>query len=476
MSASAAHGSHSEHGDSLNRVAALATLHCLTGCAIGEVAGMVIGTALGFSNAATIALAVSLAFLFGYSLTMLPLLRAGLTLAVALPLAFASDSISIAVMELVDNGVMLAVPGAMDAPLSNPLFWGALLFALAVAYVFAFPVNRYLITRGQGHAVVHAYHGHGSESGADPENSPAAHSSHHTDQHAASPRGAGSPRKLILIGLAAIAVTLGVTTGSATLVNSHDDSNGHGSEQAMGNDHGGTGTMSGTTSLSGLGIADGEYRLAVPETALVPGQRTQFSFTVEGEDGPVRSFEEHGGVRMHLIVVRRDLTGYQHLHPVLQDDGSWRTELRLPEAGVYRVFADFERNGRKTVLGTDLFAAGAFEPRELPAPAEAARVGSYDVALAGHPEVGTESELTYRITQAGKPVDVEPYLGAGGHLVALRQGDLAYLHVHPLAERTGEVRFVATFQTVGNYRLYFQFKDAGRVHTVPLTLNVGQAH
>ena len=164
MRAPAAHSSHSGHGGSLNRVAALATLHCLTGCAIGEVAGMVIGTALGLSNPATIALAVILAFAFGYSLTMLPLLRAGLTLAVALPLAFASDSISIAVMELVDNGVMLAVPGAMDAPLSNARFWGALLFALAVAYAVALPVNRYLIARGQGHAVIHAQHGHEEES------------------------------------------------------------------------------------------------------------------------------------------------------------------------------------------------------------------------------------------------------------------------------------------------------------------------
>ncbi len=161
MTASA-HGAHHHDGPerSLNALAALATLHCLTGCAIGEVLGMVIGTALGWSNAATIALAVFLAFVFGYSLTMLPLLRAGLAFTVALPIAFAADSFSIAVMELVDNGVMLAVPGAMDAPLTNPLFWGALAFALAVAYVVAFPVNRWLIARGRGHAVVHEHHGH----------------------------------------------------------------------------------------------------------------------------------------------------------------------------------------------------------------------------------------------------------------------------------------------------------------------------
>jgi Domain of unknown function (DUF4396) len=131
MSSGHAHAAtHDEHAGSLNRTAAAATLHCLTGCAIGEVLGMVIGTALGLGNPATIAIAVLLAFVFGYSLTMLPLLRAGLALAVALPLAFASDSFSIAVMELVDNGIMLGVPGAMDATLSSALFWGlARLFA-----------------------------------------------------------------------------------------------------------------------------------------------------------------------------------------------------------------------------------------------------------------------------------------------------------------------------------------------------------
>jgi len=134
-------------------------LHCLTGCAIGEVLGLVIGTALGWGNAATIALAVALAFFFGYSLTMLPLLRSGLALGAAIPLALAADTLSITVMEIVDNAVMLVVPGAMEAGLASPLFWGSLAFALAVAFVAAFPVNRYLIARGRGHAVVHEHHG-----------------------------------------------------------------------------------------------------------------------------------------------------------------------------------------------------------------------------------------------------------------------------------------------------------------------------
>ena len=145
---------------SLNRTAFSATLHCLTGCAIGEVLGIVIGTALGWSTVATIALAIVLAFFFGYGLTMLPLLRSGMALGAALPLAFASDTLSITVMEIVDNLIIVVIPGTMDAGLGSLLFWGSLAFALAVAFVAAFPVNRYLISRGKGHTVVHKHHHH----------------------------------------------------------------------------------------------------------------------------------------------------------------------------------------------------------------------------------------------------------------------------------------------------------------------------
>ena len=143
---------------SLNRTAFSATLHCLTGCAIGEVLGIVIGTVLGWGTFATIVLAIVLAFFFGYGLTMLPLLRSGMALGAVLPLAFASDTLSITVMEIVDNLIIVVIPGAMDAGLGSPLFWGSLAFALAVAFVAAFPVNRYLISRGKGHAVVHEHH------------------------------------------------------------------------------------------------------------------------------------------------------------------------------------------------------------------------------------------------------------------------------------------------------------------------------
>jgi hypothetical protein len=156
-----AHAPLPTEGSALNRVALSATLHCLSGCALGEIAGMAIGTALGFSNGATVLLAVALAFLFGYTLTSLPLLRGGLSLAAVVPIALASDTLSIAVMEVVDNVIMVAVPGAIDAGLGDVLFWGSLAFALAVAGSFALPVNRWLIARGRGHAVVHETGIHG---------------------------------------------------------------------------------------------------------------------------------------------------------------------------------------------------------------------------------------------------------------------------------------------------------------------------
>jgi hypothetical protein len=154
-----AHQHEMHRAPSLNRTAWSATLHCLTGCAIGEVLGMVIGTALGWGNGATIALAVALAFVFGFGLTLLPLLKA-MSVNAAFKLALAADGASITVMEIVDNAVMLVIPGGMDAGLTSALFWGSLAFSLGIAAVAAFPVNRWLIARGKGHAVVHAYQQH----------------------------------------------------------------------------------------------------------------------------------------------------------------------------------------------------------------------------------------------------------------------------------------------------------------------------
>jgi hypothetical protein len=143
---------------SLNRLAFSATVHCLTGCAIGEVLGMIIGTALDWSDSATIVLSIALAFFFGYSLTSWPLLRAGLALGAVVPLALASDTLSIAIMELVDNTIVVLIPGALDASLSDVLFWASLAVALLIAGVAAYPANRWLLARGKGHAVVHQHH------------------------------------------------------------------------------------------------------------------------------------------------------------------------------------------------------------------------------------------------------------------------------------------------------------------------------
>jgi hypothetical protein len=172
MSAAAQPHGHAGHehddlptsGRALTAVALSATLHCLTGCALGEIAGMVLGTALGLSNLATVVLSIVLAFAFGYGLTSLPLLRAGLALAAVVPIALASDTLSIATMEVVDNAIVATVPGALDAGLGDVLFWGSLSFALAVAGAVALPVNRWLLARGKGHAAVHRTGIHGGPS------------------------------------------------------------------------------------------------------------------------------------------------------------------------------------------------------------------------------------------------------------------------------------------------------------------------
>jgi hypothetical protein len=158
--------SHASHGhaggitteQSLNRLSVSATLHCMTGCVLGEVVGLVIATALGWGDVASIALAVGLAFLFGYALTSLPLFRAGLTLGAVVPIALATDTVSITIMEVIDNAFMVAIPGAMDSFLDDLLFWAPMLGGFAIAFPFAFLANRWLLARGKGHALVHQYH------------------------------------------------------------------------------------------------------------------------------------------------------------------------------------------------------------------------------------------------------------------------------------------------------------------------------
>jgi hypothetical protein len=458
---------------SLALTAAVATLHCLTGCAIGEVLGMVIGTAIGLSNTLTVVLAIVLAFFFGYSLTMLPLLRSGLALAVVLPLAFASDTFSIAVMEVVDNLAMVTIPGAMDAGLGDLLFWGALGFALAIAFFAAWPVNRYLIARGRGHAVVHEFHhgGPGAHEGASPE----------------PPRL--NARRLASIGVVAIAFTVAVGVAGAQIAehsgaddmeqgmeHAAPDAESDGAEHgAMGHEGSGGGqTSAPAAAASGLSLSDGGYRLEVSRTRLERGRPQDVSLTISDSHGePVTRMEEHGGVQLHLIVVRRDLTGFQHVHPRLVANQTWKSTLTLPEAGVYRALADFTVDGKQTVLGQDLFVPGAFAPQALAAPETDTDVDGYRVVAHAHARALDEGELSFTVTRNGRRVAVEPYLGADGHLVALRHGDLAYLHVHPLAAtEPGHIKFMATFPSPGPYRLFLQFNDDGRIHTAPFTLEV----
>jgi hypothetical protein len=174
---------------------------------------------------------------------------------------------------------------------------------------------------------------------------------------------------------------------------------------------------------------------------------------------------------MHLIVVRRDLTGFQHLHPTENADGTWSLGVTLPEAGAYRVFADFSVAGKPYTLADDLAVDGSLRSHELPAPAGAVEVDGLRVVLAeGATKAGAESALSFTVTRAGKPVALADYLGAKGHLVALRQGDLAFLHVHPDEHR---LKFMAAFPTAGTYRLFLQFKTTdGRLHTAAFTQEV----
>jgi hypothetical protein len=225
--------------------------------------------------------------------------------------------------------------------------------------------------------------------------------------------------------------------------------------------------------VRGLAVSDGGLKLALERTDLPRGRATELRFRIVGSDGqPVRDFEVEHEKRMHLIVVRRDGQGFQHLHPELGAGGVWRTRLTLPDAGAYRVFADFKHDDEARTLAADLTVDGAADYRALPEPAATAQTDGYDVRLdVGALRAGREAELRFSVTRDGQTVQTEPYLGAGGHLVALREGDLAYLHVHP--EEHGEaVSFRTEFPSEGRYRLYLQFKHEGRVHTAEFTQEV----
>ncbi|MFF3444661.1 hypothetical protein [Streptosporangium sp. NPDC002721] len=233
----------------------------------------------------------------------------------------------------------------------------------------------------------------------------------------------------------------------------------------------------------GLQVSQDGYTMLPQTLTLQPGKATDFRFSVIGPNGkPVTAYRTEHGKKLHLIVVSRDLGTFQHLHPELTGDGVWSVKLTVAEAGAYRAFADFapERGGGLT-LGVDLQAPGAQEPKALPATSRTATVDGYTVTLDGDLTPGTSSRLTLTLSKDGEPVtDLQPYLGAYGHLVALRAGDLAYLHVHPDGEPGDgttlpgpQITFFAEVPSRGDYRLFLDFRHGGTVRTADFTVRAG---
>jgi hypothetical protein len=274
-----------------------------------------------------------------------------------------------------------------------------------------------------------------------------------------------------LFGFAALlALVFGVATvaGGAVGPDRSDDAAaredtpaGHGGEGAPESGGHGDDAAGGHTAdaVRGLAVADDGLRLSLADTSLPRGRATTLRFTIDGAG--VDDFQVEHEKRMHLIVVRRDGTGFQHLHPTMAPDGTWSTPITLPDAGAYRVFADFKTAENET-LAADLTVDGDADYAPLPERADTDTTDGYDVRIDDH-----DGTLAFTITRDGKPVETEPYLGAGGHLVALREGDLAYLHVHPVDGRG--VVFETELDPDSRYRLYLQFKHEGTVHTAEFT-------
>jgi hypothetical protein len=224
--------------------------------------------------------------------------------------------------------------------------------------------------------------------------------------------------------------------------------------------------------VRGLAVSDRGLTLELARTAAPRGRRFDLAFRIVDRRGQtVRDFDVEHTKRMHFIVVRRDMTGFQHLHPTENADGTWSVPVTLPEAGSYRVFADFSVDDKPYTLADDLTVDGSVRSHGLPSPVRSVDADGLRVSLTeGATTAGAESELAFTVSRDGTPVAVQDYLGAKGHLVALRQGDLAFLHVHP---DENSLRFMATFPTAGEYRLFLQFKtDDGRLHTAAFTQEV----
>ncbi|TWV55788.1 hypothetical protein FRZ03_06395 [Streptomyces misionensis] len=300
----------------------------------------------------------------------------------------------------------------------------------------------------------------------------------------------------ITVFAAALAATFGTAYGVGNTVGTitPQPKGGHAMQHRSDGHHDDMASMPGMPGMDhdmapgGLEISKDGYTLALRTSQVPAGKRTNLSFAVvrDGTGRNVTAYEREHGKELHLIVAARDLTVYRHLHPTRAVDGTWSTSVELPKAGGYRVIADFRpKGGEPLVLGADLAVSGPFTPAALPGHSSTAKVDGYEVSLAGTPVPGKATPLTLTVSKDGHPVrDLEPYLGAYGHLVALRSGDLAYLHVHPTGEPGDgttapgpKVSFEATAPSAGAYRLFFDFQHEGKVHTAAFTVHAtGGAH
>ncbi|HEY6729583.1 MAG TPA: hypothetical protein VI039_01005 [Solirubrobacterales bacterium] len=285
-----------------------------------------------------------------------------------------------------------------------------------------------------------------------------------------------SATKRIVLFVAGLAVVFAAAAGLGSLVEpAETDDGGAGETMAA---HSAHETEAAGHEPAGLGIAEGGYSLRLATNQFGRDKVGQLSFSVVAGDGePVTEFDQLHERRLHLIIVRRDGTEFRHLHPEMDAAGVWTVPVGFAAAGVYRAFADFSVDGEQQTLAGDLFVSGGdFKARPFPAPRPLATSDGYEVTLAATDLMANEpTELSFAVSENGRPIDdLDPYLGAKGHLVALREGDLAFLHVHPEESEVAanEIAFEATFPSPGRYRLYLQFRHEGAVRTAEFTLEV----
>jgi hypothetical protein len=300
-------------------------------------------------------------------------------------------------------------------------------------------VNRWLIARGKGHTAVH-----------------------NTGIH-------GGPNVKVVGVVVALMAVFGTTVLTVEAFDSDDAGHGggHGGETMPAHEE-----TAEQDAVRGLAASEAGMTLRLERDQLPRAERAQLGFAIEDDGGaPVTDFEVEHERRLHLIVVRRDMRGFQHLHPRMSADGRWSTPITIDEPGTYRVFADFKRDGRNQTLARDITVPGSADAAPFPRIGTRAITSSgYEVELtAPDASAGEESELEFSVTRDGEHVEVEPYLAADGHLVALREGDLAYLHVHP----TEGTRFETQFPTAARYALFLQFRHGGEVHTANFAREVG---